>query len=181
MPDDYFNQPPTVRLRFERVTQAHVVEWTSFFEGNAFIHFIGQDPSLAPAVLAQMWVDRQMKRYAENGHGHLAAYDENNELVAMSGLLRRDLDEGEWTEIAYSVKPKHWGKGYATEMAKHWLKYGMEVRKEERLISLIHADNIASKKVAQKAGLQYVRDTVCKAMPANVYAITQEQYWASKK
>lgn len=49
--------------------------------------------------------------------------------------------------------PTHWGKGYATELAVHMKRFGVENGVSDRFISIIHRENQASMNVARKNGM----------------------------
>ena len=66
------------------------------------------------------------------------------------------LDNTELVEIGYRLKEEYWGKGYATEMSHHLLKYGFETLGLNKIAGVTHPDNEGSKKVLQKIGLKYI-------------------------
>jgi RimJ/RimL family protein N-acetyltransferase len=57
-------------------------------------------------------------------------------------------------EIGWRIDPACWGLGLATEGAKAALDHGMGTHGFERVISVIHRDNAASKRVAAKIGMR---------------------------
>lgn len=56
-------------------------------------------------------------------------------------------------ELGYRLLVEAWGRGYATEGASALLRYGFDELGLYRIIGLTHADNAASQRVLQKAGL----------------------------
>ena len=56
-------------------------------------------------------------------------------------------------ELGWGFLPSLWGRGYATEAGIACRDYGFEVLSFERIISVIHPDNLASRRVAEKVGL----------------------------
>ena len=78
---------------------------------------------------------------------------EDSKLIGMCGIIPRDLEKGHFSEIGYTLKPKYWGKGYATEAATHMKSFGIENNISKQFISIIHIDNIDSIKVAEKNGM----------------------------
>ena len=77
-----------------------------------------------------------------------------DEFVGIAGLLHQEIDDTVETEIAFRIKPEHWNNGYATEAAHAIKDYGEGTLGKKGLISLIHPQNKASKRVAQKLGAQ---------------------------
>lgn len=85
------------------------------------------DLSKSKEELAEAWILKQLGRYQEQGYGHLAVeLKETGEFIGMGGILPREIDSKQEYEIAYSLKPKYWGNGYATEIARHLKLFGLE-------------------------------------------------------
>ncbi|SOD11630.1 GNAT family N-acetyltransferase [Pedobacter xixiisoli] len=59
-------------------------------------------------------------------------------------------------DLGYRLIEKYWGKGVATETAKACLKYAFETLKLEVVYGICDVDNIASKNILQKCGLQVI-------------------------
>ncbi|MHC4959924.1 MAG: GNAT family N-acetyltransferase [Planctomycetota bacterium] len=57
-------------------------------------------------------------------------------------------------EIVYVIAPAFWGRGYATEAAQSVLQHVAL----PRVTALIHSENAASIRVAQKLGMRHERD-----------------------
>jgi len=62
-------------------------------------------------------------------------------------------------ELGYTFERAVWGHGYATEAAGRVFDYACNVLRLPRVVSLIHADNTRSLRVAQRFGAQR-EDTV---------------------
>src|SRR5687768_4585631 len=78
----------------------------------------------------------------------------NERLIGYCGFFAQIVDEVEELEIAYRIDPEYWSQGIATEAARAVRDYGFDQLKLTRLISLIHPENAASKRVAEKNGLK---------------------------
>jgi ribosomal-protein-alanine N-acetyltransferase len=57
-------------------------------------------------------------------------------------------------ELGYTFDTAQWGHGYATEAAQCVFAYARDTLRLERVISVIHADNVRSLKVAQRSALR---------------------------
>jgi RimJ/RimL family protein N-acetyltransferase len=57
-------------------------------------------------------------------------------------------------ELGYTFDSAHWGHGYATEAAQCVFAYARDVLKLQRVISVIHAENVRSLRVAERCGLR---------------------------
>jgi RimJ/RimL family protein N-acetyltransferase/quinol monooxygenase YgiN len=62
-------------------------------------------------------------------------------------------------ELGWNVLSAFRGRGYASEAGAEVARWAFEVRGEERIIALIRPDNAASRKVAERIGFRYERDT----------------------
>src|SRR5207248_8812037 len=67
--------------------------------------------------------------------------------IGYCGFFHHEVDNQPETEIGYRLLPDHWNKGYATEAARAVRESGFAEWKLDRLISLIHPDNTASRRV----------------------------------
>lgn len=56
-------------------------------------------------------------------------------------------------EIGYSIRPKYWGMGYATEASKGLIQYGFEALKLHRIQATCDVRNKASAHVLNKSGM----------------------------
>ena len=55
-------------------------------------------------------------------------------------------------EVGWTLKREFWGKGYATEAGRRALEYGLNEIDKPHIISLIHPENRASIRVAERLG-----------------------------
>ena len=79
---------------------------------------------------------------------------ENNTFVGASGLVY--YDNTPEIEIGYRMLKEHWNKGYATEAAFGLLNYGFNSLRLKKIVSSAHVDNIPSRKVMEKIGMNYI-------------------------
>jgi RimJ/RimL family protein N-acetyltransferase len=102
-------------------------------------------------------------------------------LIGYCGFFSQIVDDVEEIELGYRLHPDHWGQGLATEAARAVRDYGFDDLKLPRLISLIHPNNVASRRVAEKNGMTPEKETVFRCFPTIVYSISQAQHQAAKK
>src|SRR6185312_1320941 len=57
-------------------------------------------------------------------------------------------------ELGYTFHRSSWGQGYASEAARCVFDYARDVLRLNRVISLIHLENVRSLRVAQRFGVQ---------------------------
>jgi RimJ/RimL family protein N-acetyltransferase len=115
------------------------------------------------------------------GHWHLGDSGmwavEQRGTGAFLGMIGFAEPEG-WPgcELAWTLARRWWGHGYATEGAQAALAHAFTVWKKDRVISLIHPENQASIRVAERLGerLQARLDFLGREMLC--YGIDRESY-----
>jgi ribosomal-protein-alanine N-acetyltransferase len=100
----------------------------------------------------------------------------NNEPIGYCGFLHWHLDGADEVEIGYRLHPDYWNRGLASEAAQAVRDHAFRDLNLPKVISLIHPDNIASRRVAEKNGMKIERETVFRGFPTQVFAITREQW-----
>ena len=70
--------------------------------------------------------------------------------------LKRDRDDPGQADIAYFyfLSRHHWGRGYATETVRARIDYGFVTLGLRRIYGLCVPENVASRRVMEKAGMQ---------------------------
>ena len=81
-------------------------------------------------------------------------------LIGYCGFFHQVVDEKNEIEIGYRLHPDYWNKGLATEAAIAVRDHAFRDLKLPRVISLIHPENIASRRVARVVRV-VVRVRVC--------------------
>ncbi|HEV2802500.1 MAG TPA: GNAT family N-acetyltransferase [Pyrinomonadaceae bacterium] len=79
-------------------------------------------------------------------------------------------------EVGYGFDTPHWGKGYATEVATAWLRYGFEYAKLPRIVAVASPENTGSWRVMEKLGMRYEKREEHYGSECVVYAITREEF-----
>src|SRR5262245_42771405 len=79
-------------------------------------------------------------------------------------------------EVGWMLRRPFWGRGYATEGACAALQFAFSQLEQPHVISLIHPDNAASIRVAQRLGEHLLDTTEVMGKPALVYQITREEW-----
>ena len=170
-PNSYFHQE-SERLIFRALNLEDIPLWVEFFHENPYTHFVGVDPSKneTPLDISKEWIKRQLERYEKDGYGMLAVIEKSSgDFIGMTGIISREVEGVNEKEIGYSYMPKTWGKGYATEAAIQMHKFGIENKLNDRFISMIHLENIASMRVAKKNGMKPLFETFFQNMNCMVY------------
>ncbi len=178
---NYFNQE-SKRLRYRKLTVADIPKWIEFFENNENLNFLGLDLTKGKEFLVEYWISKQFDRYEKQNLGHLAVeLKGSGEFIGMGGILIQEVDGKTEYEIAYSLIPAYWGKGYGTEIATQMKNFGSENIKTERFISIIDVRNQKSINVALKNGMNKLFQTQYSGLTVNVYGIEKSEIRASLK
>jgi RimJ/RimL family protein N-acetyltransferase len=96
---------------------------------------------------------------------------ENGRLVGYCGFFLQVVDDVEELEIGYRIDPAYWGRGIATEAAGAVRDHAFTTLGLPRVISLIHPNNAASRRVAEKNGMTPEKETVFRGFPTIVFSI----------
>ena len=172
---DYFKQQSN-RLTFRKLTEDDIPSWIEFFENNDRLHYLGMDLQKSKESLAEDWVKAQLIRYKKQGLGHLAVeLKDSGDFIGMGGILPRELNGKKEYEIAYSLKPKFWAHGYATEIARTMRDFGSKIIDTDRFISIIDVSNVASANVARKNGMDILFKTEYLGMMVNIFGIEKQK------
>lgn len=120
------------------------------------------------------WIRRQQGRYAHDGFGYWLALEKaTGQPVGQAGLLRQELDGTVETGIGYILHRPFWGKGFATETAAACRDHAFCNLGKERVTATIRPENLASRRVAERIGLEFERMTTWANLPHILYVATR--------
>lgn len=92
--------------------------------------------------------------------------------IGHAGLVPQIVEGKEFVEVGYWVEETYWGKGYASEIARTLITYGLQNLKLPELIALIQKGNAASEKVALKNGMKKEKEIMVNGKIVNLYKIS---------
>lgn len=105
-------------------------------------------------------MERMNKLFADRGYCYFAAESlETGEFIGMIGMGWKTF-EAEFTpcvDIGWRLDKRFWNQGFATEGAIRILNYAKE-RGIKEVFSIASKSNLASVRVMEKIGLNYLRD-----------------------
>ena len=114
-----------------------------------------QAASLADSAATIRFIQGQ---YAASGIGRWAvARRTTGEFMGWAGLkLVPGPVNGQcnFYDLGYRFLPRYWGQGYGYEAAQAWLHYGFDTLKLPRLCAYADVENVGSRRILAKIGLQ---------------------------
>lgn len=130
-------------------------------------------------VEVQEWLDRQRKRYRNDGFGLWAVIlKETEEMIGQCGLTIQDCAGKQVVEIGYLLQRTFWHKGYAIESAIACKNYAFNHLMLDEVYSIIRDTNIASQQVAKRNGMtkkgEFVKHYYGIDMPHYIFSVTNE-------
>ena len=129
------------------------------------------------------WIERNKKRYREEGFGLWAVIlKETGEVIGDCGITLQPIHGEMLHEIGYHIRKDLWRRGYGSEAAAVCMKYAFEELSLPAVYSYMKYTNAASYGVALKNGMRFVEEY---DDPVNirtrVYAITREEWMQNRK
>ncbi len=97
------------------------------------------------------------KQYQDFGIGRWAVIEKaTGSFIGWAGLKWIDSTingHTQYYDVGYRFIKRYWGRGYATEVAKASVQYGLDILKTSAINGIANVDNKASINVLKKAGL----------------------------
>lgn len=123
----------------------------------------------------QRMIGRLLTHWQEHDYGLWAVeHRATGTLLGRCGL--QHIPETNEVEIDFILDRVYWGHGYATEAGQASLGYGFEELNLASVVGIVHPDNLASQRVLQKLGMQFVEKTEYFGMAVHRYVKTQRDF-----
>jgi ribosomal-protein-alanine N-acetyltransferase len=134
------------------------------------------DPKAPSKTRVKSIIEKQLDHWGVHGFGWWAVEPLNwHEMIGWCGL--RYLDETDEVEVAYLLGRNYWRQGLATEAARASLNFGFDELKLEKIIAIVHPENLASRRVLEKLGMGNAEYRKYFGMDCVRYYITKENYF----
>jgi [ribosomal protein S5]-alanine N-acetyltransferase len=107
-----------------------------------------------------------------HGFGYWLLRDRaTGEVVGRGGLQCTEVDSIAAVEVGWAMTSARWGQGLATELAKTSVRVGLDDLRADELVAFSLPDNVASRRVRDKAGFVYDRDVIHANLPHVLYVV----------
>ncbi|MFM8454049.1 MAG: GNAT family N-acetyltransferase [Gammaproteobacteria bacterium] len=114
------------------------------------------------------WISFITDHYTKKPFGMWAVIEKKTDiLIGISGLMPLEDDETEY-QVGYRILPKFQGRGYGTEAVLAIRDYAIK-KDLKKFIAFIVEENKPSIRVAEKAGMKFLRHDTYKDIPILLY------------
>lgn len=107
---------------------------------------------------ALAWIDWNRSNYERYGYGLWILQTWEDDFVGDCGLTWQTVEGGQYLEVGYHVVTAFQGQGLATEGASACLDLAFGEIGEEHVIAIVNPANHASRRVAEKIGMEVERE-----------------------
>jgi RimJ/RimL family protein N-acetyltransferase len=141
----------TERLRLRSLRAGDLDDYAALYADREVLRYLAGGPEPWDRCRSWRHMALLMGHWPLVGAGMWAV--EQRRSGAFTGVLGFAAPEG-WPdfEIAWTLARRFWGHGYATEGARAALAYAFTVLRKDHIVSLIHPENRASIRVAERIG-----------------------------
>lgn len=170
---DVVETPRLVLRRFD--LDRDVDAMASIYADPEVVPYIG-DGRTATRDETIAWLERnERERWDVHGYGQWAVVDRRStSVIGRCGL--QPLEGGPEVEVGYVLARSSWGNGYATEAGRAALRIGLGEMGLDRIVAVVHVDNVASQRVIDRLGMRYERDGTFYGNPCRYY-VTPRAAW----
>jgi len=159
----------TPRLRLREYTYEDLDDLAAMFADAELMRYNSHPKSRDESWA---WIEWNLGLYEQHGFGlWVMEILESSEFVGDCGLTPQTVDGVTDTEVGWHTKRKYWNQGLATEGASACRDHAFNDLGLQRLISIIHPDNSASRRVAEKIGMTLERTVLRGSGRKVIYAI----------
>lgn len=161
----------TERLLLRHYEKKDKPDFIKLFTDKDVMKFV-EDGVLTEAQAEAFWTKLFEKLYP-NGYNIWAVFTlKDLSCVGHAGIYESPTIKEGW-EFVYFLNKNAWGKGFATEIARRIIRFGFEELNLMKVFTTIDNENTASIKVAEKAGMNFLRYEFDKEGRFSVYSISQ--------
>ena len=164
----------TQRLRVRPLTEDDLPALARMRSDADVSRYLGTTAMQTPEFIARR-LRFYLACYESHGFGTSAVEERSGgELIGTAGL--QPLEETGEIEVGYAFDKPYWGRGYATEVAAAWLRYGFGHAGLERIVAVADPENTGSRRVMEKLGMKFEKVEKHYGFDCVFYAITRGEF-----
>ncbi|TSC23521.1 GNAT family N-acetyltransferase [Corallococcus sp. Z5C101001] len=112
-----------------------------------------------------------LEDWAREGVGYwlVERLDAPGVVVGLGGVRHKELEGQRVLNLAYRFAPQTWGSGYATEVSRFALALAAKHLPDVPLVAIIHPENTASLRVAERLGMRLDRTIDYDGCPSRLF------------
>ena len=148
----------TPRLFLRELELSDASALVRIYQDAEVMRFMGPPPATIDEERANIERHRRQS-YERYGYGLWATIlRETGVLIGRCGLLCTRIDSHMETELSFLLDRAYWGQGYASEAARAILQTAGHRFGIDRVVAVVHPENIASLTAVERLGFEYERD-----------------------
>jgi len=166
----------TQRLICERLRRAHELELVTLLRDPRVASTTWPRPEGPTVSELSVNLAAKLEHWDRHGFGMWLLRDRATDaIVGRGGLQRTHATGDDEIEVGWTIVPTRWGEGLATEMALLAVDVAFDDLNLQSIIAFALPDNVASRRVMEKAGFVYERDIMYVELPHVLYRRTRDR------
>ena len=164
----------TGRLELSRIRADKLPDYLAFYQDEKVTATLG---GVRSEERVRKWLDWQLKHWREHAFGWWTMRERaTGKFIGRGGIQRAEVEGKDEVELGYGLVPNYWGQGLAAEMSREALRLGFEVLGLKSIVSFTLPTNHPSRRVMEKAGMNYERDIVWADLPHVLYRVRRSEW-----
>jgi RimJ/RimL family protein N-acetyltransferase len=158
------------RLVYERIVREHADELASLMRDPDVMRTLWPSAIHPTEEQISSSLNRKVVHWERHGFGMwLLRERTSGEFLGRGGPQYTDVLSARAVEVGWAIVPARWGEGFATELAIASVDKVFTHLQLREVIAFTLPDNIASRRVMDKAGFAYEREIVHAGLPHVLY------------
>lgn len=170
----------TDRLIIRPFVDADFEPFFSFIRDEKATRYMSFTPQQRTLVGAQETFELILQNYGGKNQIFALAVIQRWDKKYIGSLGLYPVENSPDTELFYTLLPKYWGKGYATEASQRLLIYAFSELHLKKVLAYIFPHNQASAKVADRLGMKDKGYVLRKqyGRKLKIYSLTRKQFFS---
>lgn len=166
----------TDRLVLRALRVSEIPQACEIYGDPEVMRFIGSGDPRSPERVRELLAAREdsWRRYGFGAWGL--------ELVATGRIIGHvylgHLSDTPDVEMGYLISREHWGQGLAREAASAALQFAFTRTGLQRLVAVVHPQNLRSERVLQRLGMAFEKDVIVCGREMKLYSISRDAWQA---